>query len=550
MEILEMLRDLSKGRPITAALYARYSSNAQNDGNSIEAQVKAIEDFAGREKIVITGRYVDEACSGTNADRPRFQDMINDAKNMLFNIVLVHKYDRFMRDERTGLIYEDELKRYGVFLISVAEPINSDEPINDVTKSILRSYAAYYSKNLSREVMKGMKINAQNGYTNGGTPPLGYDLESVTTGDGKSRKQYVVNEEEAKIVKLIFQMIIDGSGYIEIINRLNAMNYNTKSGHPFKKNSIHDILRNRKYQGDLIFNKCTGKDPFSHTRNSHKYKRPEDWIIIPDGIPAIISKEDFKKVQDIMDKRKQIRHPEYIVPYLLSGKIICGVCNYAYTGNYNRSPKYKEPYKTYRCGNRASRGSSCECKNKPIRLNEIEPFVLTTLSKSIFNPRIVDTIMDRFKKYVQKRCKSNSADIKRLQSSLTDYKRQESNLLKAISETDSDIVRKSILSQLESVGIQKEQAERELSDMKANTTAIPDKNVLKNLINTAKRQFLSGSLKETKEIINVFVDKIIVGIDNVDLKINLIPSFVCKPGFQDTITISRKELKRYKNKVS
>ena len=77
-----------------AALYARYSSDAQNDGNSIEAQINAITDYAQREDVVIVEQYKDMAKSGTTADRPEFQRMMKDAEQKRFQLVLVHKYDR------------------------------------------------------------------------------------------------------------------------------------------------------------------------------------------------------------------------------------------------------------------------------------------------------------------------------------------------------------------------------------------------------------------------------------------------------------------------
>ena len=89
--ILATLRKRNQGRPLTAALYARYSSDAQNDGNSIEAQVNAITDYAQREDIVVVEQYKDMAKSGTTADRPEFQRMMKDAEQKRFQIVLIHK---------------------------------------------------------------------------------------------------------------------------------------------------------------------------------------------------------------------------------------------------------------------------------------------------------------------------------------------------------------------------------------------------------------------------------------------------------------------------
>lgn len=551
MDILEMLRKKTKGLPIRAALYARYSSDSQSDGNSIEAQVMAIKDYAQRENICIVKEYIDKAQSGTSANRPEFLNMLEDAKQKTFSIVLVHKYDRFMRNECEAVYCEQKLSRYDVFLISASEPINSDEPTSDLTRAIIRSFAAYYSKNLSREVMKGMIINAKNGYSNGGSPPLGYTLETVNVSEGKTRKCLTINEDEAKIVKLIFYMVIDGAGYTEIMNKLNDMGYRTKSGNRFGKNSIHDILRNRKYKGDFIFNKCTGKDKFSHTRNSHKFKPEEEWIVIKNGIPAIIPEEDFEKVQEILDGRRQIKHPEYMRTYLLSGKIYCGNCSHAYTGNYDGAHKDREPYITYRCSSRYSKGRAGGCKNKPVRCDDIEAFVLTKIADNVFNPQIVDKVMSKLEEYFKNKNSKNAEEIKIMKKSLTKYSKQEENILNAISETDSDIVRKNLMSQLEKISTNKEQTEKALSELQGLEKAIvPKRPLLKQLFKTAKQQFINGTLKETKDIINIFVNKITVGQDIIELNINLIPLIAFKPGLQDSVTITRKDLKGFSNKAS
>jgi site-specific DNA recombinase len=552
--ILATLRKRNQGRPLTAALYARYSSDAQNDGNSIEAQVNAITDYAQRENIVIVGQYKDMAKSGTTADRPEFQRMMRDAEQKRFKIVLIHKYDRFMRDEYEGIMHERILSRYGISLISVAEPINSDEPIVGVTKSIMRSFAAYYSKNLSKEVMKGMVINARNAYSTGGRPPLGYDTVPVKTSDGKHRMRYVINEKEAEAVRLMFRMVLDGHGYSEIIKQLNAAGYKTKAGRSFGKSSVHDILVNRKYKGEFIFNRSIGKDPLTKQRNHHQSKPEEEWVIVQNGIPAIISEADFNRVQELLHVRKHVRRPQYVETYLLTGKIFCGVCGHAYQGNRNATHKDRPPYITYRCGNRASRHQTSGCKNKPINRDAVESFVLDKLSMNIFNPDIVDIIMDRFKEYANQQNTDSQGLIRQYKRSLQAYQRQEANLLQSVTETENAEVRKVLLVQLEKLSEKKSQTEQLLKNINCSDKELPTKAVLKELLQQARRQFRKGTLQETKKLIDVFVDRVTIGIGEVELKLYLmppvtdqnIPDKLC----QEIITIDRNTLKNNRNKVS
>ena len=107
------------------------------------------------------------------------------------------------------------------------------------------------------------------------------------------------------------------------------------------------------------------------------------------------------------------------------------------------------------------------------------------------------------------------------------------------------------MSQLEKISTNKEQTEKALSELQGLEKAIvPKRPLLKQLFKTAKQQFINGTLKETKDIINIFVNKITVGQDIIELNINLIPLIAFKPGLQDSVTITRKDLKGFSNKAS
>ena len=165
--------------------------------------------------------------------------MITDSAKGLFDIVLVHKLDRFSRDRYDSAIYKKRLKKNNVRLCSVLERID-DSPESIMMESVLEGMAEYYSKNLGREIMKGMQETALQCKHTGGCTPLGYDLDS--------EKKLVINEYEAEAVKIIFEMFADGYGYSAIISYLNEHGYTTKKGRIFGKNSLYEILQNEKYR--------------------------------------------------------------------------------------------------------------------------------------------------------------------------------------------------------------------------------------------------------------------------------------------------------------
>lgn len=175
---------------LRGAAYSRYSSDNQRE-ESIDAQLYEIKEYAKANNISIVKIYVDEAKTATTDNRPGFLRMINDSKKGLFDVILVHKLDRFARNRYDSAFYKRELKLAGVKLISITEKLD-DSPESVILESLLEGMAEYYSKNLAREAMKGLKENARNCKHNGGVPPLGLDVDPET-------KQYKISENPKKL---------------------------------------------------------------------------------------------------------------------------------------------------------------------------------------------------------------------------------------------------------------------------------------------------------------------------------------------------------------
>ena len=153
------------------ALYARFSSDNQR-AESIDAQIRAMKKYCQENHYLIVETYVDEAKSATSDKRPAFQQMIKDSDKKLFDVLLVHKLDRFSRNRYDSAMYKNRLKRNGVTVFSVLEKLN-DSPESVIMESLLEGMSEYYSKNLSREVMQGLNENALKCKHTGGKPPLG-----------------------------------------------------------------------------------------------------------------------------------------------------------------------------------------------------------------------------------------------------------------------------------------------------------------------------------------------------------------------------------------
>lgn len=365
-------------KKVRVACYARYSTNMQRE-ESIFAQMRAMKKYCEDNGWLIVKKYVDEAFSATTDKRPQFQQMIADSSNKEFEIVLVHKLDRFARNRYDSSLYKQKLRKNGVRLCSVLEHIDNT-PESILLEGLLESINEFYSANLARESIKGMKENALQCLHNGGSPGLGYDVDDT--------QHIVLNEQEARIVVMIYSMYLSGYSCKDIAEQLNSEGYVTKAGNQFAYCSIYEIIKNEKYTGVYIFNRAESKG-YDHKRNSHRSKPPEEIIRIEGGIPAIISKEVWEAAQKKrMNKSGKLKKSKPM--YLLSSKIFCGECGGKLYGSirYRRSA---EPFHAYVCNTPKK-----DCLNpKEIDKISLERYVVSLIQKYCnVNDDFINTLHD------------------------------------------------------------------------------------------------------------------------------------------------------------
>lgn len=495
---------------LRAVAYVRFSSDGQRE-ESIEAQLRAIKEFAEHDGYALHKVYADRGISGTTDNRAEFQRMIEDARNKKFDVILVHKLDRFARNRADSAIYRRELSKYGVKLVSVLENFDNS-PESVILQSVIEGYNEYYSKNLRREVMKGLKENALTCRFTGGVPCLGYDIDKDTF-------KYVINRFEAGAVKLIFKMYLSGEGYSSIINELNRNGFKTKKGNAFGKNSLYDILRNEKYTGVYIYNKSVHPDE-NGKFNRHASKSSEDIIRIEGGIPQIISKEDFEKVQIKMDERRK-RTAAYKAKqeYLLSGKIVCGECGSTYAGNSRRVKNSKTVYISYNC---TKKNGKVKCHNTGIQRDTLEKTILEHLSEKVFNEAILPDILDKYNEFALNK---NSEFILRRDELKEQIKATEkgiSNIVDLVVSTGSA----ALTNKLKELENEKLQLKKTLSETEQKISEISiDADKLKSAFRKAKKMLRSGTLKNRKEIVGQYIKQIVLYKDKIIVEYNITDSY-------------------------
>ncbi|WP_177238063.1 recombinase family protein [Paenibacillus sp. 1_12] len=492
-----------------AVAYVRFSSDNQRD-ESIDAQVRAIKAYCKQNGFDFVNTYADRAKSATSDKRPKFLQMIADSDKGLFDILIVHKLDRFSRDRYDSVKYKRKLKKNGIQLLSVTENLDGS-PESIMMESVIEGMAEYYSKNLAREVMKGLKETAYQCKHTGGFAPIGYAVDPVT-------KKYIINEEEVGIVEITFSMFLAGHGYNQIIDVLTEKGYKSRYGRPIGKNTLNNILRCEKYTGTYIFNVTDGKDA-EGKRNGNRKKADEDVIRVEGGMPEIISKEAFQQVQDKINGNKQAPGSYKAKElYMLSGLCVCGEClnnlgtAYSMMGNVKHSGRNKLKYVSYRCGNR---DRTKECKNPELRREYIEAYVISQLEEKVFNDDAIPVItkqLNDFRKSKETNIKSEKA---RLKKSLTGIERQIENIINAIA---GGISNSSLNDKLEGL----EQQKLELSQKLIEAEAIKEKaaiteDTLRQLLSQFKTHLAEKNIPEIKKFIASYVEKVIIYKAHVDV---------------------------------
>ena len=355
------------------ALYARVSSERQDIDLSITAQLKALRDHALRNGHKVVKEYVDEAESGRSIDRPAFKEMIATVhqKSSSFQAILVWKLSRFARNREDSIVYKSLLRRHGVQLISINEPLE-DTPSGRLLEGVIEVIDEFYSANLAQDVVRGQRENAERGFSNGGKPPYGYVHVKVKDGP-KLRTKFEIDPKTAPIVQRIFRECLSGKGLKTITRSLNADGLTSRTGKKWGTTSIEKILHNEAYTGTLVWGRRTKNH--GQAGNSALLQRTEDaW-------PAIVDRVTFTQAQAKLSSRAPSAIPPRRVDsaYLLSGIIRCGVCGAAMVGQ-GSSPRYRY----YMCGNARRKGREvCSSPNLPsdkiegLVVDRIKDYILT-----------------------------------------------------------------------------------------------------------------------------------------------------------------------------
>ncbi len=464
---------------MNAVIYARYSSHSQTE-QSIEGQLRDCNAYARDKGITVVGTYVDRAMTGRNDNRADFQRMLKDSESHNFEAVIVWKLDRFGRNREEIAFNKVRLRKNGVRLLYAKEGI-PDAPEGIILESVLEGLAEYYSANLSQNIMRGMRESALKCQSNGSGRMLGYTVDK--------NKQYQIDEAEAAIVRRIFELYDSGRAVCEIVKILNDSGYKNTRGNEFKHNNIRLILRNEKYIGTYKWN----------------------GIVVENGIPQIIDKELFERVQKRLASQNTISRAAENVDFLLVGKLYCGKCGCTMQGDSGTSKSGRKHY-YYSCS--AKKHKKNDCKKRSIRKEVLERLIVEYTAKYVLTEEFINVISERIEGMQIDERKSDST-LTYYQSQLMTVETSLKNIMKAV---EAGIFNDTVQARMLELQTERDEIRANVERAKITRPIIPSEAIAFQL-----RKYKDGDVDDVayrKWIINTLVGRAVLYEDKLIVTYN------------------------------
>ncbi|WP_309546871.1 recombinase family protein [Rhizobium rhizogenes] len=376
--------------PRRAALYLRVSTGRQAEQDlSIPDQRRQLVGYCEGRGIEIVAEYVEPGASATDDKRPSFQRMMDEAtqKPPPFDTIIVHSFSRFFRDQFQLEFYFRRLAKNGVKLTSITQDLGED-PMSAMMRQIMALFDEYQSKENAKHTLRAMRENARQGYWNGSRPPFGYRIVAAEMRGARTKKKIEPDPALIDTVRMIFRLArlgVEGGdgpmGVRQIAHYLNGRGLRTQTGGRWGIGTVHDLLTRSTYMGVHRFN-VSGK-------RKGTTKNPED--IVEVAVPAIIDKEEFEEVGEMMRSRAhQLKAARFVSGgTLLGGVVFCADCGGAMT---LRTSGKGEEYRYYTCCTAARQGKT-GCNGRSIRMDELDGLVVDHLETRLLAPKRLETVL-------------------------------------------------------------------------------------------------------------------------------------------------------------
>ncbi|MDF2634974.1 MAG: Resolvase protein [Pelosinus sp.] len=402
------------------AIYCRVSTDLQAEtGYSIGDQIRTCHAHAAKLGLETskTSEYIDDGYSGEYLERPALDRLRNDLQGKLIENVIVYDPDRLSRNLTNQLLLADEIEKANIQLYFVTGSYDAS-PEGRLFFSIRGAISAFEKAKIRERTLRGKRAKARTGKMIQKSRAYGYDWD-------EENSTYVINQEEATVVKMIYDLYLSKKVTIKdiaiLLRQRNITNQQNKS---LTLSIIYRILSDEKYAGTKwSFSKYEKK--ISQYKRQKITRPQEDWIPIP--IPPIVTIDQFQAVRQILteNKRKSPRNTKH--QYLLRNFLKCAVCGYGLSAHYKQHPSGRE-YTWYKCHSGGTDKSLTPCGNPAISALYLDDIVWKHLCNVITNNKDISSIIQ------QNNLVSHTYQINSISNFQSELKKKQTTILRWFSD--------------------------------------------------------------------------------------------------------------------
>ena len=515
MDILDIRAALRKKSiydiPLRVTYYARVSSDSDEQLNSLDNQISYYENFIKKNKswTYVPG-YVDEGLSGISTKkRKHFNEMIEDAKEGLFDLIITKEISRFARNTLDSLQYTRELLGWGVGVFFQNDNINTLDEDAELRLTIMSSIAQDELRKLSSRIKFGHQQAIKSSVVLGNSRIFGYKKEN---------KRLVIDEAQAPMVRDLFRLYATGEYSMKQLEVMfYEQGYRNYNGNKIAHTTMSGIISNPKYKGYYVGNKVRIVDMFT---KKQKFLPPEDWVMFKDEtgdiVPALVSEEIWDKANEVLRRRSEdVKNRQGVCNHanLLTGKLFCAHCGAAY---YRRESKSKDGTVNSKwvCSNKINNGADA-CPSFPIYENEIKPILFEVFNESRVDVEaLIESYIEMFKSMEADDEAAKQIEEQKRVIELADQKKNKllelvtlgtittANFKSMTDTCDREIAEaRRIISELEEELFTKEEFQKHIAEIRSRLDA-------------AVKEATSGIIGN--EFVAQYIDKIIVSIEDAD----------------------------------
>lgn len=530
------------------AIYSR-KSVFTGKGDSVENQVQLCKEYIEKifpDEEIDYRLYEDEGFSGGNTNRPKFKELITDANNKKFKILICYRLDRISRNVSDFSSTLDLLQKNDINFISIKEQFDTSTPMGRAMIYIASVFAQLERETIAERVKDNMLELAKSGRWLGGQTPLGFNSKPITYLDEnlKERTLYILEpiEEEINTVRLIYNKYNETNSLRQTYTFLLQHNIKTKNGKDWNVKAISEILSAPVYvksshnvikylssigiktigtpngNGFLTYNKKKGK---------YTYRNQTEWIAAVSNHKGIIDDDFWIEIQHIKNANKT-KSPRLGKTHnvLLSGLIRCSKCNSPMGVVHGRVGADGNKIYYYACTlKQNSKGTRCNMHN--IRADYADKEVIKALKNYlVFTPQKLISQLELINLAQSNKKPSICLLITNLEKEKLTLEKSIENLVIQLSENANSSASKHIIKAIENNENKLKDLINKIDDAKKekieNSTIISDVDAIINYINKAVISYENGDATKLKKYLNAIIDNIIIDVEKDCAEINFI----------------------------